>query len=176
MMSQGRKRELVEAVRPRYLKAPRREKNSIIDEFITITGHHRKYAIRLLKRGYPVRKKKKSGRKIADMLSIEERLAEVADQTVPGYFLYKLLKGSAEYICMQWWILSVIVHNDVLPFYKSEGVTVKAMLKGNGREFCAKDSFPYEIYLALNDMEYRKTKVRKSKYRRFRGEIQAHSA
>ncbi len=63
MMSQGSKRELVETIRPRYLKAPRTEKSSIIDEYIAITGNHRKYAIRLLRRGYPARKKKKSGRK-----------------------------------------------------------------------------------------------------------------
>ena len=62
-MSQGSKRELVETIRPRYLKAPRKEKSSIIDEFIAITGSHRKYAIPLLRRGYPARKKKRSGRK-----------------------------------------------------------------------------------------------------------------
>jgi hypothetical protein len=63
MMSQGSKRELVEAIRPRYLKAPRKEKSSILDEFIAITGDHRKHAIRLLRKGYAVRKKKRSGRK-----------------------------------------------------------------------------------------------------------------
>jgi transposase InsO family protein len=56
---------------------------------------------------------------------------------------------------------AAVVHNDVLPFYKSKGITVKAMLTDNGREFCGKDTHPYEIYLALNDIEHRKTKVRK---------------
>lgn len=63
MMSQHSKRELVDTIRPRYLKAPRKEKSSIIDEFIAITGYHRKHAIRLLRKGYPARKKKRSGRK-----------------------------------------------------------------------------------------------------------------
>jgi len=63
MMSQGSKRELVESIRPRYLKASRTEKSNIIDEFIANTGCHRKHAIRVLRRGYPARKKKKSGRK-----------------------------------------------------------------------------------------------------------------
>lgn len=62
-MSQGSKRELVESIRPRYLKASRTEKSNIIDEFIANTGCHRKHAIRVLRRGYPARKKKKSGRK-----------------------------------------------------------------------------------------------------------------
>jgi hypothetical protein len=49
MMSQRSKRELLEAVRPRYLKAKKVEKTRILDEFIASTGYHRKYAIRLLK-------------------------------------------------------------------------------------------------------------------------------
>jgi len=56
---------------------------------------------------------------------------------------------------------AAVVHNDVLPFYKSKRLSVKAMLTDNGREFCGKDTHPYEIYLALNDIEHRKTKVRK---------------
>jgi transposase InsO family protein len=35
------------------------------------------------------------------------------------------------------------------------------LLTDNGREFCGKDTHPYEIYLALNDIEHRRTKVRK---------------
>lgn len=63
MMSQYSKRELVDAIRPRYLKAPRNEKSKIIDEFIANTGCHRKHAIRLLRKGYPAKKRKRSGRK-----------------------------------------------------------------------------------------------------------------
>jgi len=50
-VSQGSKREMIEAVRPRYLKANRAGKEQILDEFIAITGYHRKYAIRILKQG-----------------------------------------------------------------------------------------------------------------------------
>ena len=77
MMSQGSKRELVETIRPRYLKAPRKEKSSIIDEFIAITGSHRKYAIRLLRRGYPARKKKRSGRKKKYQGDVVQVLAQI---------------------------------------------------------------------------------------------------
>jgi len=63
MMSQSSKRELVEAIQPRYLKAPRKEKSKIIDEFIAITGDHRKQVIRLMRKGYAGREKKRSGRK-----------------------------------------------------------------------------------------------------------------
>jgi len=48
MMSQKSKRELLEVVRPRYLKARRTEKQKILDEFTSATGYHRKHAIRVL--------------------------------------------------------------------------------------------------------------------------------
>jgi len=54
-----------------------------------------------------------------------------------------------------------VLHNDVLPFYKNKEIGVNALLTDNGREFCGKDTHPYEIYLALNDIEHRRTKVRK---------------
>jgi len=49
MMSLKSKQELVEVVRPRYLKAGKVEKQKILDEFTSVTGYHRKHAIRLLK-------------------------------------------------------------------------------------------------------------------------------
>ena len=54
-----------------------------------------------------------------------------------------------------------VVHNDVIPFYKDKGLQVEAILTDNGREFCGKDDHPYELYLELNDIEHRKTQVRR---------------
>lgn len=48
MMSQKSKRELLETVQPRYRKAGKKEKQGILDEFVDVTGYHRKYAIRVL--------------------------------------------------------------------------------------------------------------------------------
>ena len=48
-MSQKSKRELLEVVRPRYLKASKVEKQKMLDEFTSVTGYHRKHAIRVLK-------------------------------------------------------------------------------------------------------------------------------
>ena len=50
-MTQGGKREYTAAVRGRYLKGSRKEKGRILDEFTQVVGHHRKAAIRLLRRG-----------------------------------------------------------------------------------------------------------------------------
>ena len=42
--------EYVQAIRPRYLRAPKEGKRRILDEFIRVTNMHRKAAIRLLNR------------------------------------------------------------------------------------------------------------------------------
>lgn len=63
MMSQRSKRELLKAVRPRYLKANKAGKRGILDEFVAATGYHRKYAIRLLKKGPGPKARKKKGRR-----------------------------------------------------------------------------------------------------------------
>jgi hypothetical protein len=49
MMSLKSKRELLEVLRPRYLKANKVEKQKMLDEFSSATGYHRKHAIRVLK-------------------------------------------------------------------------------------------------------------------------------
>ena len=54
-----------------------------------------------------------------------------------------------------------VVHNDVVPFYKEHGIEVKAILTDNGREYCGTEAHPYELYLALNDIEHRRTQVRR---------------
>jgi hypothetical protein len=44
------KREYLNAIRSRYLKADKKTKSSILDEFCLNCGHHRKHALRLLSR------------------------------------------------------------------------------------------------------------------------------
>ena len=60
-MTRGSIEEYTEAVRWRYLTARRKEKGSILDEFIQVTGYHRKAAIRLLHR-HSSQQKKRRGR------------------------------------------------------------------------------------------------------------------
>jgi hypothetical protein len=61
-MTRSSKRELLEAIRPRYLRASKAEKTRILDEFVASTGYHRKHAIRLLKHGVKASGKKKPGK------------------------------------------------------------------------------------------------------------------
>ena len=56
---------------------------------------------------------------------------------------------------------AAVLHNDVLPFYQEYGLKVETILTDNGREFCGKDTHPYELYLELNEIEHRKTQVRR---------------
>jgi transposase InsO family protein len=53
-----------------------------------------------------------------------------------------------------------VLHNDVLPFYRELVLPVQALLTDNGREFCGTDAHLYELYLELNGIEHRRTKVR----------------
>ena len=61
-MTRGSIREYTEAVRGRYLGAPKKEKGRILDEFVKVIGCHRKAAIRLLRRVNQPRANKKRGR------------------------------------------------------------------------------------------------------------------
>ena len=61
-VKQQSKHELAEALRARYLKASRKEKGGLLDEFVATTGYHRKWACRLLRHGPPEAKGKGGGR------------------------------------------------------------------------------------------------------------------
>jgi transposase InsO family protein len=56
-----------------------------------------------------------------------------------------------------------VLHNDVLPFYRNLDLAVGAVLTDNGREFCGTERHPYELYLDLNGIEHRRTRVRTPK-------------
>ncbi|MCG1041487.1 DDE-type integrase/transposase/recombinase [Mycetohabitans sp. B8] len=47
-LSMRTRRELIEAVGERYRRSERSEKRAILDEFVQVTGYHRKHAIRVL--------------------------------------------------------------------------------------------------------------------------------
>ncbi|MBI3581385.1 MAG: IS481 family transposase [Nitrospinae bacterium] len=55
-----------------------------------------------------------------------------------------------------------LLNNDVLPFFDQHGATVRTILSDNGREFCGRqDRHPYELFLQLEGIEHRTTKVRR---------------
>jgi transposase InsO family protein len=54
-----------------------------------------------------------------------------------------------------------LLYDRVLPFYDALGVPVKTILSDNGREFSGRpEHHPYQLLLALHDIEHRTTKVR----------------
>jgi transposase InsO family protein len=54
-----------------------------------------------------------------------------------------------------------VLHNEALPFYSERGLKVENVLTDNGKEFCGSESHPYRIYLELNGIKHRTTKVRR---------------
>jgi hypothetical protein len=62
-MTRGSILEYTEAVRWRYLKARKEGKGEILDEFIRVTGYHRKAAVRLLNREVSQKQEKQRGRR-----------------------------------------------------------------------------------------------------------------
>ncbi|HHJ4429591.1 TPA: IS481-like element ISAs19 family transposase, partial [Klebsiella pneumoniae] len=60
-------------------------------------------------------------------------------------------------------VTSVHVLNEtVLPFFEAHEARVYTILSDNGREFCGRpDHHPYELFLQLEGIEHRTTKVRR---------------
>lgn len=80
MMSQNSKKELLETIQPRYRKANKSEKQLILDEFVAITGYHRKYAVRILNQWVQKRYPKKPGpQRIyqGEVVTVLERIWEI---------------------------------------------------------------------------------------------------
>jgi transposase InsO family protein len=54
-----------------------------------------------------------------------------------------------------------LLNDRVLPFYAEHDVPVEHLLTDNGREFCGRElHHPFEIFLILNQITHRRTKVR----------------
>lgn len=76
-MTRNSIREYAEAVRNRYLKASKKDKKLMLDEFCRTTGYHRKAAIRLLRHpssGSPSNGRNRRGRKAKYSLAIVQPL------------------------------------------------------------------------------------------------------
>ena len=55
-----------------------------------------------------------------------------------------------------------VMNNDVIPFFEKHNVKIKNVLTDNGREYCGRpDKHPFELFLQLEDIEHRTTKVRR---------------
>lgn len=80
MMSQNSKKELLETIQPRYRKANKSEKQLILDEFVAITGYHRKYAVRILNQWVQKKYPRKPGpQRIyqGEVVTVLERIWEI---------------------------------------------------------------------------------------------------
>ncbi len=68
----------------------------------------------------------------------------------------------------------LLLNNQVLPFYKDRGLKVAAILTLKGKEYCGKETHPYEFYLALAGIEHR-TKVEQPRLLSKRSPVKVYS-
>ena len=55
-----------------------------------------------------------------------------------------------------------LMNNDVLPTFEAASAKIEVVLSDNGREFCGRpDRHPYELFLQLEEIEHRTTKVKR---------------
>lgn len=55
-----------------------------------------------------------------------------------------------------------LMNNDVIPTFEQHNAKIDAVLSDNGREFCGRmDQHPYELFLQLEDIEHRYTRVKR---------------
>jgi len=54
------------------------------------------------------------------------------------------------------------MNNDVLPVFEEHSAQITTVLSDNGREFCGReDRHPYELFLQLEGIEHRTTRVKR---------------
>jgi transposase InsO family protein len=55
-----------------------------------------------------------------------------------------------------------LMNGDVIPTFEEHGAKIETVLSDNGREFCGRpDQHPYELYLQLEEIEHRTTRVKR---------------
>jgi transposase InsO family protein len=55
-----------------------------------------------------------------------------------------------------------LMNKDALPTFEATGAKIAVVLSDNGREFCGRpDRHPYELFLQLEEIEHRTTKVKR---------------
>ena len=85
-MTKQSKKEYLEALRPRYHRAGRRERWRMLDEALAVTQYHRKAVIRTLGRSRQEPPKRRPGRKRRygpELLPILGDLWKIADRICP---------------------------------------------------------------------------------------------
>lgn len=79
------KKELFDKTKPRYLKANKKGKSMILDEFCANTGFNRNYAVQIMQAGYDYNRVKREGRKArkqkygSDVLNVVTKIWELLE-------------------------------------------------------------------------------------------------
>src|ERR1700735_5160660 len=101
-VSMATRAELILAIRGRYASAGRPEKTKILDEFVALTGFHRKHAMRLLRggdepgKGGPQAERRRKG-STAIIRSVPVRTFSDWNNPVPGFVEADLVAHSGPF-------------------------------------------------------------------------------
>ena len=69
------------------------------------------------------------------------------------------------------------LNHDVIPTFEDHDAKIEVVLSDNGREFCGRpDQHPYELFLQLEDIEHRTTRVEAATVQRHRRALPSHSS
>jgi transposase InsO family protein len=55
----------------------------------------------------------------------------------------------------------MILHNDVLPFFREQKLPISIMLTDRGRLYCGQEKHPYELYLTIHQIDHQRTRARR---------------
>ncbi len=53
-----------------------------------------------------------------------------------------------------------LLNDRVLPLFEEHGISLQRILTDRGTEFCGREEHPYELYLAIEDIDHTRTKAR----------------
>ena len=106
----GQKKAVTTEIQGRYIKATKKDKSKILDEFSATTGYNRVYAARILslKSGRTIGYGKIHGRKIKYIIGKKKKVKRVRDK-IYGYDVFLALKKI-------WTIFDFICSRRLAPF------------------------------------------------------------
>ena len=53
-----------------------------------------------------------------------------------------------------------LLNDRVLPFFEEQEIALSRVLRDRGTEYCGTDSHEYELYLAVEDIDHTRTKIK----------------
>src|SRR5680860_781309 len=101
MLTMWQKKAVTAEIQGRYIKATKKDRSKILDEFSATTGYSRVYAARILRlaSGRTIGYGKIHGRKIKYVIGKKKKVKRVREK-IYGYAVFLALKKSGQYLIL----------------------------------------------------------------------------